>query len=319
MTRPAVSVLMPNYNHGCFLRESLDAILALRRYFLEIVVCDDASTDNSWEILSEYAVRYPVIRLIRNDKNLGCMKNIEKLSGEAKGDYLVFPAADDRWIPENTECLLKQMTETPGLAMYCGATLILHGKSGNTGKPHGAIPAGLYPPHSVAGFDSICPWGAPCVFIRRDIFLEFWKKTAPLKFHYDAFMELMIAERNSFYYLDKPLALFRSTGSNFSSGAFRVSSQWEIYPYMFSILKTEYRDLYDGMVRAKLFRAYSGVFLYLLCHPSEWDAYTLRILSSIPFYRFYNLIRHGILPRLFPESFKQFYRLKRDKFLGVDR
>lgn len=83
---PEISVLMPQYNDVKSLPAALDAILNLQSCFCEIIICDDHSTDGSWEMLQEYALKYPIIRLIRNPRNYGVLKTQDRLLSEAKGE-----------------------------------------------------------------------------------------------------------------------------------------------------------------------------------------------------------------------------------------
>jgi glycosyltransferase involved in cell wall biosynthesis len=71
MGHNTLSVIMVNYNHGKFIGEALDAILSQSYRPMEIIVIDDASTDNSLEIIQQFVRRDLIIRLIRREKNMG--------------------------------------------------------------------------------------------------------------------------------------------------------------------------------------------------------------------------------------------------------
>ena len=58
MKKPMLSVTLPNYNHAQYLEGALDAILNQRYEPMELVIIDDASTDNSVEIIEKYMARY---------------------------------------------------------------------------------------------------------------------------------------------------------------------------------------------------------------------------------------------------------------------
>ena len=96
MADSTLSVAMANYNHGRFIGEALEAILAQSLRPLEIIVVDDASTDDSVEIVEGIARRDPIVRLVRNERNLGAVRTIDLGLREAAGDYVFFPASDDR-------------------------------------------------------------------------------------------------------------------------------------------------------------------------------------------------------------------------------
>lgn len=97
-TFPSVSVLIPARNEAATIRTLLDDLLRLDYRPLEIIVCDDNSTDNTAAIVQEYAAVYSHIRLIRSQalpsrwtgKNFAC----HQLAEAAVGEYLLFLDAD---------------------------------------------------------------------------------------------------------------------------------------------------------------------------------------------------------------------------------
>lgn len=107
LTAPLLSVVMPNYNHGQYLPKSLGSILSQSMRDFELIIVDDASTDNSWEILTAWADCEPRIRLYQMDRNSrqGACRNIgvEK----ARGRYLLFIDSDDMAEPGYFEYGLK--------------------------------------------------------------------------------------------------------------------------------------------------------------------------------------------------------------------
>lgn len=99
MTRPTLSVVMPNYNHARYLPTAIEELLTQSRPPDELLVLDDASTDNSLEVLRELAARHRVIRVISLERNSGVLAAHRRLFAEARGDYLYAGAADDHRLP----------------------------------------------------------------------------------------------------------------------------------------------------------------------------------------------------------------------------
>jgi len=94
---PLISILMVTYNSGRFVRESLNSVLKPSYANFEVVVVDDNSTDNTWEIISSYDdVR---LRRFRNVKNLGEYANRNYAVSLAKGEYSIFIDGDDLLYP----------------------------------------------------------------------------------------------------------------------------------------------------------------------------------------------------------------------------
>lgn len=97
---PLVSVMVITYNQAHFIRETLDSILSQDYPHLEIVVADDASTDDTPKILEEYAARYPGrVKPILNAANLGITGNSNVALFGCTGDLIAVMGGDDLFLP----------------------------------------------------------------------------------------------------------------------------------------------------------------------------------------------------------------------------
>ena len=94
-----LSVVIPSFNHGLYLRASLASVLAQLRAADEIIVIDDASTDDSLAVASSFLHRHPNFRLLQNSRNLGCVRTLNKGLALAQGSIIYFGAADDLTYP----------------------------------------------------------------------------------------------------------------------------------------------------------------------------------------------------------------------------
>lgn len=99
MSDPRISAIIPNYNHAKYLPRSVGSYLNQPLLPYEIIVVDDASTDNSLEVLEDMASKNPIIRIIRNQKNLGMNPTMNRGLEEARGDYVLYTSADDEVRP----------------------------------------------------------------------------------------------------------------------------------------------------------------------------------------------------------------------------
>lgn len=93
-----VSVIIPNYNNEQFLDECLSSVLNQSLKNVEIVVCDDYSSDSSREILEIYYHKYSNIKIIYNDKNLGVSKTRHKAIIGSSGKYITTLDSDDYYV-----------------------------------------------------------------------------------------------------------------------------------------------------------------------------------------------------------------------------
>lgn len=99
MNQPLVSVIIPNYNYGRFLRQAIDSALAQTYSNIEIIVVDDGSSDDSDEILNSFSAK---IRWIKQT-NQGVSAARNRAVAESGGEILAFLDADDVWLPAKIE------------------------------------------------------------------------------------------------------------------------------------------------------------------------------------------------------------------------
>lgn len=96
---PLVSVGMVVYNGEAFIRESLDSLVAQEYANVEIVISDNASSDQTGVICREYAEKYDHISYSRNLTNLGAVANSNKVLELSRGTYFMWASDHDVWHP----------------------------------------------------------------------------------------------------------------------------------------------------------------------------------------------------------------------------
>lgn len=128
----SVSIVMAAYNGGKFITEQIDSILKNTYKDWTLEICDDGSTDKTVEIVEEYVRKYPgKIKLFKNEKNIGVVKNFLNGAKRSKGEYIMFCDQDDVWLPNKIEFTIDQMKknesrfgkETP-LAVFTDAKVV---------------------------------------------------------------------------------------------------------------------------------------------------------------------------------------------------
>ncbi len=106
---PRVSIGMPVFNGGQFLRTALDSLLGQSFSSFELIISDNCSDDQTGAICKAYLRKDSRIRYIRQRENLGAIRNFWYVLEQATGDYFMWVAADDRWdrmyIEKCVECL----------------------------------------------------------------------------------------------------------------------------------------------------------------------------------------------------------------------
>ena len=107
-----VSVVMPAHMAELFLAESIRSVLLQTLPNWELIVIDDASTDRTFAIASEFTKSDSRIRVIRLDKNAGVADARNVGIAAARGQYLAFLDSDDLWLPQKLEVQIDYMERT---------------------------------------------------------------------------------------------------------------------------------------------------------------------------------------------------------------
>jgi glycosyltransferase involved in cell wall biosynthesis len=117
---------MPAYNGEKYIRRALDSLIAQDYENVELIISDNASTDATLQICEEYASRENRISIHKNPHNLGIEKNLKTVLELAQGEYFMWAAVDDYWLPEFVSDLLRVLNDDAesGVAM-CGVDLVL--------------------------------------------------------------------------------------------------------------------------------------------------------------------------------------------------
>lgn len=108
-----VSVLLTSYNRKGFVATAIESVLASTYSNFEFIICDDASTDGTYEIEQQYAAQDKRIKLFRNEVNLGDFPNRDKAASYASGIYLKYVDSDDIIHPDGLKIMVEAMMQFP--------------------------------------------------------------------------------------------------------------------------------------------------------------------------------------------------------------
>lgn len=109
MKSPLISIALATYNGEMFLPQQLDSILLQSYTNLEIIICDDRSTDSTRDILNHYAQNDQRIQLFFNETTLGLVKNFEKALSLCSGEYIALSDQDDIWEKGKIQSLIRHI------------------------------------------------------------------------------------------------------------------------------------------------------------------------------------------------------------------
>jgi glycosyltransferase involved in cell wall biosynthesis len=118
MGNKLVSVCVPSYNQGLFIKEAIDSALNQTYPNIEIIIVDDCSNDDTWNIISSYDDSR--INKYQNVDNIGMIANYKKVLALAKGEYFTFLCGDDVLDSNSIEVQIKLLEENKKAAFSYG-------------------------------------------------------------------------------------------------------------------------------------------------------------------------------------------------------
>ena len=132
---------MPVYNASELINQAIDSLLAQDMSDFELIISDNASTDNTYEICQNYANNDKRIKLYRNDTNIGALGNFDRVAQLAQGQFFMWACHDDLWEPTFISKCLNAIQDTKAVLAYPQTLAfwsdgqnrkILHNKIGST-------------------------------------------------------------------------------------------------------------------------------------------------------------------------------------------
>lgn len=164
---PEISIITGVYNieHCWSFHKSMQSILEQTYRDFEWILCDDGSTDKTWEILQEYAAKDTRIRLLRNEKNAGLAATLNKCLEHARGMFIARQDADDYSREDRLEKQAAYLKQHPEVGLL-GSRVLLFDEQGVWGKENF--------PRNVSDKDFLfcSPYKHGAVMFRKELLLQ---------------------------------------------------------------------------------------------------------------------------------------------------
>lgn len=135
MPSPTLSVMIPNFNYARYIAETIHSVLDQAPPDMEVVVCDNASTDDSIKVIE--SVGDPRLRLSVNACNVGFAGNLERVASMARGRRLLLLSSDDRMGPGAYAAYAKlerALGDRAAGAIWGAATAVIDADGKTTGR-----------------------------------------------------------------------------------------------------------------------------------------------------------------------------------------
>lgn len=196
-----VSIIMPSYNCGKYIQESLESVFSQTYQNWELIIVDDCSTDNTTEIVNNLIPVDERIQFYQNASNSGAAISRNKALRQAKGRWIAFLDSDDIWEPEKLEKQVRFM-EQNGYAFSYTCYQEIDENSNLTGViirgPKRITKKGMY---------CFCWPGCLTVIYDREIVGDICIND--IKKNNDYAMWLKVCKKAECYFLDECLAKYR--------------------------------------------------------------------------------------------------------------
>ena len=219
---PLVSLLIPCYNHRDFLDDCLRSILAQTYENIELLICDDASPDDSFEKILSYEQalkeRFARVELRQNEVNRGVTGNINRMLEQSRGDYIKILASDDCLRPDAIEKLVRALEEDPSAGVaVCNGEKVPEDQHYPDFLPGAPVYAAA-PDFRAEGFAERTALRndifAPGAMIRKAVFDRFGAFDESLTIEdYEFWLRILLRGNVPFLYLEEKLLFYR-IGSN---------------------------------------------------------------------------------------------------------
>lgn len=219
-----VSVVMANYNYAQFLTRAVKGVLSQSVRPREFIVIDDCSTDNSLQILNEFARQDPLLRIIRNEKNRGILDFHNRAVDIASGKYIALIASDDYILPGMIEKSLAILRKYPFAGLSSAYHSVIKEPSGEIlpNPSHWCAEPRYFSPDQLVRI--IGPGCIPVhtAVFRREALLEVGGFDGDLRWHCDWFTSLVIGFRHGLCHVPETIALISERESTYSSPGLRI-------------------------------------------------------------------------------------------------
>ncbi len=207
---------MPCFNHARFLAESVQGILCQSYTDLELIIVDDCSSDDSWEIMCGLAQQDTRVKPIRHAQNGGASKSRNDGLRASKGEFLGFCDSDDIWKPEKLSIQMSILQRRPECDVtYCDALFI-----DEAGRPSGKRFSEEFPvPGTGCGdlFDQLVFRNfinMQTVLMRRACVEQSGYFDEGIKWVEDWWYWLKVSRNHNYFYSAEPLAKYRVHGKS---------------------------------------------------------------------------------------------------------
>ncbi len=287
-----VSVAMATYNGEKYIEDQIASIFSQTYKNIELVVVDDCSSDRTVELVNKLA-RKNNIKLFKNEKNLGLIKNFEKAISNCNGDYIALADQDDIWLKNKIEVLLNKID---GYSLvYTDAEIIdKNGKlTGESFSNRNCLVGMDSSNKEYFQYNIFNPFVLGCTMLFNSNLKHFILPIKLNKFNHDRFITIIASQVNGISYVNQKLFYYRIHENNITikknqltfSENLKKRGRRKSIPYE----KKDLQFLLDLLVTSDGFQDHSNNFLkQLITNIGKFDRSNIfgRIMLLLKYNRY---------------------------------
>lgn len=239
MKKTLLSILIPNYNHSVYLPECLSSVLQSTSKNLEIVIVDDASTDNSIQIIESFLKKDTRIKLIKNKTNKGVNRTLNDSLKKISGEYVFGLSADDKILPGFFALVFPILQNHPEIDLCSSDYAYFHDQKNDQIRINRLLettePYLILPPQKTIELLKKTEFWIPgnASIIRTSLALEYGGYREELKHYSDFYLFHKIALTRTIGYIPKGISAMRIVPGSYSASclsnkALRKESQYNL-------------------------------------------------------------------------------------------
>lgn len=279
-----LSVVLPTYNHAHYLPRALQALVTQSVRPAEIIVVNDASTDETPAILEAFARDFPEVKVITNPVNRRTNESVRIGLAHAHGKYIFCVASDDYVLPGFVEKMVGAMEAFPQAGLCFAYFSIVDGRTGEI-RPNASgwcTQPRYFPPDEIEkriGHGSI-PGHA--TILKRSSFEAAGGFLADLEWHSDWFLSLVVAFREGLCHVPETLSLLTDMPQTYSGHGMRSERQTAVLNAVFDRLSSRaYADVAPSFRRSGVLGVFGLPVLRAAAGRADlWSKETLGLLNG---------------------------------------
>ena len=297
MEKIILSILMTNFNYSRYLSHALDSILHQDYNKLEIIIVDDASTDNSVEIIKGYIVRGLNIKLFINSVNIGTCKSAQKALTMAQGEYILSLGSDDMIMPNVIRKSMRFIQKHSDVGIFTAIPGIFYGDMANKlfFKPMGTAEYRIFSNQEIIKTLLKTKYWFPghSVIIKKKYVIKYGGYKETFQHFTDFILHMRIAINHGLAYMPIPLSCMRINSNSFSLKKRTLNEKFQLFQIIMDEVRLD-KEFDNKVKKSAVLNHLRGEFLlFLIFRPKYWT-----YIYPIIFHRLLRFLDNKILSRI---------------------